>query len=444
LQGIDYNYVQSSFTVFRQLTLHFPYVSIRPNADAVAMAAERPLTSIAVCLVSSAARPDIQSRLAQAFRLALSAKVIIQGERSFDLLIGLLIFLAWHHNYMTKQQIYQNLCLLAGMATDLGLYQDRSKSELHSTAAVERDRTWLGCYYLCCCLSIMGFNKPNPMRWTDNLRKCAENVAYSGALPSDRSLVAMTELARAIDDLDEALRSMDSWRPLITAQYVDMQTKAASHRLKALKREHPALSSALLYEAATIHFHHRLLRASDNSDTSTLIQCACAVKEYLDGILARPPITLHQVAIVDWTNCLETLILMTRIAKPLPPTAGWESGALSSMLQPEALLDAITNHMASAPPGDSLAPRHEGQLHGLKAVCEGIKKRILRGENTPREDNANMAGRFRPVNEPYKSELPLPASDKSSQDPGIFDSSSIFDNGVLDDGFWSKILGSQP
>ncbi|KAK6395217.1 hypothetical protein LTR65_000687 [Meristemomyces frigidus] len=461
LRGIDYNYVQMRFTIFRQLTGNFPFVSVQPDADAVFMAANRPITTAAICTVSSAAHPEVQQRLVQAFRLALSSRVILQGQRSIDLFIGLLIYLAWHHNYMSKQQIYQELYLLAGMAADLGLYRQPSNVDNSNMRdAVERDRAYLGCYYLCCSLSVMGFNKPSPLRWTDNLRRCAENVAYSGAQPSDRLLVGITELMRTLEDLEDAFRMESGMKRSTMTHYVDIQTKAINHRLKALKREHRELGGTLGLRAATIHFHHRLLRASEIPDTATLIQCACAIKEHLDDVLARPPITLHQIAIVDWTNLLEVLVLMARVAKPLPSTVGWEAGALSSMLQPEAMLNAVCAHMASAPVGDPLNPRHEAQLQWFTDVCGSIKTRILhehtQGASTLRGDDSqydtahslgqnhthiDSHGHLRSVNEPYSSELPMPGA-AALADGSAYDSFSLLENGVLDDGFWTKLFNA--
>ncbi|TKA82905.1 hypothetical protein B0A55_01164 [Friedmanniomyces simplex] len=457
LRGLDYNYVQTRLTVFRQLTVQFPFYCLRPDASAITMATDRPVTTVAICTVACSAQPDVQARLAQAFRQTVSAKVIVDGERSMDLLQGLLIFLAWHHNYMVKQQIHQMLYLLAGMAADLGLYrQPHRNDELNLAAALEQDRAFLGCYYLCCGLPIMGFDKPSPLRWTDNLRRCAEHLAMSGSHPQDNTLVGIVELVRAVDDLQETLRTGgEAKRPSYIA-YVDMQTKATTHRLKALKREHPELAGTLSYAAANIHFYHRILRVGDAPDTATLIQCACAIKEYVDDLLGRPPILLHQIAIVDWTNLLEILILMARVSKPLPNTGGWEAGALSSMLQPEAILDALHAHMAAALTGDPLAPRHEGQLQWFRGVCDNIKKRILQERtggvgtlllhDSPYEtvhslglNGQSAQGRFRPVNEPYGSELPIPRQPEH-QGPKAFDSFSLFDGGLLDDSFWNNFL----
>ena len=407
----------------------------------MSMLAQRPFMTAAICTVNAAANSELQGRLSHSVRLALSARAIVEGERNIDLLIGLLIYLAWHHHYLSKQQVYQYLCLLAGMTADLGLYRPTAGGgTVDISPAIERDRAFLGCYYLCTGLSTRGFNKPNPLRWTDNLRQCAENVGRNGSLPSDRNLVAVIELAHAVQEMEDVLQAQADLKRSTVASFVDMHAKATSHRLKGLRRDYPSLNSDLGFAAATIQVHCKLLAASDPPDTSTLIQCACTIKEYIDDILSRTPTLLHQMSLVDWSNLLEILILMAKISKPLPNTGGWETGALSSMLQPDRVLDTICTHMASAPLGDPLAPRHEGLLQWFRAFCDSIKRRIIhdRGgydDNTSR--TLSLQAPFKPANDGVTpiTELPLPYDSGSG-----YGSIALLRDGILDEAFLSHFM----
>lgn len=64
----------------------FSLVDILPGAEVVSTTVTRPVLTLAVCPVAGPAEPGLQSRLSQAFRYALSSKIILQGERSTDLL----------------------------------------------------------------------------------------------------------------------------------------------------------------------------------------------------------------------------------------------------------------------------------------------------------------------------------------------------------------------
>ncbi|CZT22658.1 uncharacterized protein RCC_08363 [Ramularia collo-cygni] len=410
LKGVDYKFVANSFTVFQQLTPYFPFVELSPAADVVAMVAYRPIMTLAVCTVASASSPTTQDRLSQAFLYCLSLKAILSDESSLDLLTGLLVYLAWQHHYLSQQHTYQKLCLLAGIAGDLGLYQAGFSTTDSPGSNLERDRAFVGCYYLCSTLCATGYDKPNPLRWTDNLRPAAVNASRIGALPSDQELTASLELTRALDEFSEIVNEHNG-EVATSTHSMELHTKSTLHRVKALKREYPSLASSLGYAAVNLHIYQRLLRLHPTLDSSTLIQCACAVKEYADELLSRPASTLHRIAIVDWTNFLEILLLMAKVSKP--STGGWEAGALTSMLQPETVLDALCSHMASAPAKDPLSFRHEGLLQRFREVGEGIKRLFLHDADVSGE----VAGR----------------------QSLSFDSLTYFGNGVLDPRFWSSL-----
>lgn len=354
---------------------------------------------------------------------------MLSSESSIDLFTGLLVYLAWHHHYLPQQQTYQKLCLLAGMAGDLGLYQSSPSMMEDSGNALERDRAFVGCYYLCSTLSATGYNKPNPLRWTDHLRRAAESASRMGTLPTDRDLIPALELARTLDDLSDVLQE-HSGVALKTTHCMDLHTRVALNQLKALKREHPSLASSLGYAAANLHVYQRSLRSSEVPDSATLIQCACAVKEYTDDLLARPASTLHQLAVVDWTNLLEILLLMAKVSKP--STGGWEAGALTSMLMPEAVLDSLYSHMASPPSNDPLSSRHEGLLRQFQSICEGIKRRFLldAGPSGPVTAQADEPGGH--LETAY-----------NSLEPPQFDAYSYFGNGILDPSFWTSLTSGQ-
>lgn len=361
---------------------------------------------------SPASSPILQDRLSQAFLQCISSKAILGGECSLDLFTGLLVYLAWQHHYLVKQQTYQKLCLLTGMASDLGLYRPNLSSMDDPGSALERDRAFVGCYCLCSALCATGYDKPNPLRWTDNLRLAAKSASIVGTLPSDRDLISSLELMRAVDDFSESAQDHHETSNGST-HYMELHTRATFHRLKALKREHPSLASSLGYAAANLHVYQRVLRSSLVSDPAMLIQSACAVKEYTDDILARPASTLHQMSVVGWVGLLEILLLMAKVSKP--STGGWEAGALTSMLQPEVMLDSLCSHMASTPSDDPLSLRHEGLVKRFRGVCESIKRHYLHDSDSSVTPSTHQASFLDPL--------------------------SCFGNGVLDPSFWNSLSG---
>jgi hypothetical protein len=127
-----------------------------------------------------------------------------------------------------------------------------------------------------------------------------------------------------------------------------------------------------------INVHQKAMAESEIYDTASLIQCACTIKEYIDDLLSKPPSVFHQMSILDWTDLLNIVILMARISKPPPNSGSWEAGALTSMLPPEEIMDALAVRMASVSGDDPLVPRHEGLVQWFTAFCETVKQQIIR------------------------------------------------------------------
>ncbi|KAF1825960.1 uncharacterized protein K489DRAFT_312274, partial [Dissoconium aciculare CBS 342.82] len=184
LEGIEHAFVTHCFSIFHNLSRHFPFIDIPVAVDISSMITHRPLLTVAVCVSTSSARPEAQSRLLRAFRHAVSSKIFLTSEKSLDILLGLLVHIAWSHHSLSHVQLYQHLHLIAAMAADQGLYVPTSSAD-ETPNALERNRALIGSYYLCAHLPEFGLERPNPMRWNDNLFQCARSVARMGHLPSD-------------------------------------------------------------------------------------------------------------------------------------------------------------------------------------------------------------------------------------------------------------------
>lgn len=211
------------------------------------MVVRRPVQTLAICIVASAANPDLQHRLVNIWKTSLANKAIIQGERSFDLLLGLLVFLAWHHHYMQKNQIYQYLHLLAGMVSDLGLR--KHATGLHPSEAMEYDRALLGCYYLACGLSTMGFGKPTPLRWDATMHHSGERLRAGSNLPSDQTLLSAIALQHAVENIHEVMDTELSYAKSTNSTFMEMHAKVIKQRMQTLKHEHPCKQILTCFES---------------------------------------------------------------------------------------------------------------------------------------------------------------------------------------------------
>jgi hypothetical protein len=108
---------------FRKKAMYFPFIYIPPTMTAAEFRAERPLTWLAIMLASSKSTPQ-QVAIGHKIRRIAAEKLLIEHDRSIDLLNMLLAFLGWA-NYQLGPSSRPFLCMYMHLAMsltyDLGL-----------------------------------------------------------------------------------------------------------------------------------------------------------------------------------------------------------------------------------------------------------------------------------------------------------------------------------
>lgn len=87
------NYLETFKSI---LTPHFPFVVIPSHVSAVQLRDEKPFLFLAVMSSASYDNMPLQRSLGAEVKRAVASRIILNGELSFDLLQGLLVFLAWY------------------------------------------------------------------------------------------------------------------------------------------------------------------------------------------------------------------------------------------------------------------------------------------------------------------------------------------------------------
>jgi hypothetical protein len=99
----------------------FPIVPIKPDVTVRSLAEDWPflwLVIRSVCNKNSAR----QRALGQKVRATLAVQMLLEGTKSLDLLLGILVFASWGHFYIFKRpQLSTDIHLATSLAADLGL-----------------------------------------------------------------------------------------------------------------------------------------------------------------------------------------------------------------------------------------------------------------------------------------------------------------------------------
>ncbi|THC94481.1 hypothetical protein EYZ11_006046 [Aspergillus tanneri] len=188
---------------FRSVKMpQFPFVVIPSTTTAWTLQNQSPFLFLAIMAASTEDNPVLQKTLDQQLKQRIGLNIIMNNERSMDLLLGLLVHIAWdHYRWETVHtEMFLLLQLAMTLVADLGLQTGgltmksisisagckagRTSDEL--VASAEGKRAFLGVFYLCSLLSL--FRPQLHMKHTDWIDHCCASLSENPEYPTDRIL----------------------------------------------------------------------------------------------------------------------------------------------------------------------------------------------------------------------------------------------------------------
>ncbi|OOQ90361.1 hypothetical protein PEBR_04496 [Penicillium brasilianum] len=332
------NYLESFKSI---LTPHFPFVVIPHQVSAVQLREEKPFLFLAIMASASYENILLQRSLGAEVRRAVASRIILNGEVSFDLLQGLLVFLAWSHYYTKPQRYTQFLQLAVSIITDLRL--DRPprtktwKTKLHfeqQTAADEQtlDRpSWgsderraiIGCYYLSSAISVL-LQKQAAFSYIPYLEECCQSLQDGKEYPHDQYIAALVQLQHIAEKIDrlsishrQELMTPDSGSGLYVASLrSDLET--FQNRLKF------NIHDALQFYTTALSLYQIALTAISPQSGSQLVahqpdwnEMSCAAirssERILNLYLSLPPGTELGFTNTQWVQMAFAMVILYRL-----------------------------------------------------------------------------------------------------------------------------------
>jgi hypothetical protein len=212
IRSISVIHMQLLLDTYRTMADFFPFVILPKECFCRDLIQQRPILMFAVLTAASYDSALLQLTLSRDFRKVIMLK-IMNGEKSLDLLQGLLVFVAWHHHYMDVQAISINLLLqiCVGIAGDLGLdsLPLAGRGILQSNEARERDakRAYLGCYYLATNLGLLDVGRTRSISYVSTHRTYASELASTWEHRSDAILPILIDTCQFTEDVEETFRN---------------------------------------------------------------------------------------------------------------------------------------------------------------------------------------------------------------------------------------------
>ncbi|KAI0201720.1 hypothetical protein F4808DRAFT_96404 [Astrocystis sublimbata] len=203
---------------FRCMLPHLPCLVLPEDADIRSLAKSSPFILLAILAVTSCSSSlQGHSLYDEEFRKVLGLKFVAGGERSPELLQGLLIYCSWYpfHLRPKNKQKFQYFRMAVDIVHDLELEQIPELNHPFPTAPgahalrLNDLRAFLGCYYAMSTYSVTWGKSPSTLRYSPQLVRCAEMLEQKSELELDHHLVWLVRLQYIFEELTESQRNFE-------------------------------------------------------------------------------------------------------------------------------------------------------------------------------------------------------------------------------------------
>ncbi|KAH8799179.1 hypothetical protein F5884DRAFT_905622 [Xylogone sp. PMI_703] len=320
------NYLES----YRAHVFNFLFLVIGSQETLGSMKQYRLFLLLSVLTVSAKLNSKHQKSLESELRRTLSRKVIVNGEKSLDILQELLVYLCWYHYYFNpeRQQLYQLYKLVITIAEDLRITEHNmsldNSAKNHqgghfaylSSEEIEAKRTFLGMYYLSSCLSLI-FKRRNALNYTSYVEDCCKVLSEANQTPCDYQLQYYIQLRYLAEEITCAFGYDNSQRvSFLDSVRIELLVRVFNNQLKQLEALLPLDTQnnvVLKLLCLTAHIHINEIgfhTAQSNCPNETLQQALNATKKFLDEYLVLPVDELRRQTIMEKSNLVYAISIL--------------------------------------------------------------------------------------------------------------------------------------
>ncbi|PVI01556.1 hypothetical protein DM02DRAFT_591044 [Periconia macrospinosa] len=357
---------------YRSMCSSFPFVPLTNSTSAQSLSVAKPMLFLAILTVASWKNRLRQKILDKVYRTELGERTIVNPRKTLSLVQSILVYLSRYHFLFSHktQQIFSLQQIAVGLAIDIGLHTKSRRSILGMSGSsntkeytprelLERQRTYLGCYYLSSMISA-GLQKPNLLKHTDYMIDCCRNLRQSYEISSDIIIARLIALRRLDDQIQDAFYSegivdLPLSDPRIIMNYKFLQTQIDDSRDDDCSEEYQRVID-LTSTYTRIQMHAISLRASpepkkpgmgDSMQLNALLATLEACKQHLDILLTISASEYHLISFSEWMRLPFVLITGARICLPSDHLSAiqWDVKTAQERLGLDSYLAAIGSRM---------------------------------------------------------------------------------------------------
>ncbi|ETR97874.1 hypothetical protein M419DRAFT_90347 [Trichoderma reesei RUT C-30] len=386
---------ESLLVAFRSMLCHFPCIGLDPDASVPDIAASRPFVLLAILAAASGSR-SIQgnSLYDEEFRRILGLKFVACGERTLEILQGILIYCAWYpfHLRPRNKQPFRYLCMATEVVHDLGLDRETHSGMYHSGAPVtmqqlDRMRSYLGCFYLASAIPREWQSRDQaPQVFSAWIEYCCKMLECSG----DENDAVLAALVRLSSTVTEALRTINHGsdqthqqsRLILLGLKAQLQNTEASipphiastpvvhmQRLFA----HLCLQDGALLRLPRLPLHLTKGRPPLLPEISDLYASVATIHQLLTYILGLGDTIMANFSIADWCRFITTTILAIRLTLATPECPEFDTCWARSRLQLGDILERLCKEKVP-----TVANRTVDVLSAMRAILGVVRDKYNR------------------------------------------------------------------
>ncbi|KAI1181267.1 hypothetical protein F4777DRAFT_526649 [Nemania sp. FL0916] len=324
---------------FRDMLPHQPCLVLPEDADVRSLARNSPFVLLAILAVTSCSRSlQGHSLYDEEFRKVFGLKFVAGGERSLELLQGVLIYCSWYpfHLRPRNKQAIQYMRMGVDIVHDLELEREADLSSRN----LDNIRALLCCYYGISALASIWGKTTSALRYSPQISRCADVLEQSSGLEQDHHLVWLVRLQYVFEQLIEADKvfyggprdhQSEMHRNLIAvgleAQFRDFRERmparyasTTSIRLEILMIETFILAPAIFRfprKQSTNSTKHSPTSSIETVAPERLLQAAHRVRAVFDHVANLPARELAGLSGADYGRFIVAVTFAYRLSFPV-------------------------------------------------------------------------------------------------------------------------------
>lgn len=276
----------------KHMAPHIPMVVFPPGTTMADIRKTKPVLLHAIIATAvGPIQPGLQISLIEDFYRVIADRVVVKGEKSLDLIQGLLVTCNWYipPDHFEELKFYQLTHMAVTLAMDIGMYRRPmpksrpwtlvkdlilKKSPSQDPDSAEARRAWLGCYFLAVQVAA-SLRRTLLVRWTPYMDECIEILEKSSdALPSDKVMIHWAKLVHIIEDIHQQFCPDDTGSIVAFSEpKVQYTLKVFEKQLEQLRRERGPSDFPVFTQAeyiVNLYLHEGAMHVDYSEDQKSL------------------------------------------------------------------------------------------------------------------------------------------------------------------------------